>query len=255
MERKEPTLSGITPDKDEIEARQPRNQRRPERPPTTPPTGGSPPGGRQPSSSGPSGLAIFALIVALAALGGSGFLAWKFTQAQDNLVQAEARIADLESRLDVTYDESNQSVEAIQAKLKWADAEIRKLWGVSHDTNRKNIASNSEQIGKLSSELANTKKEASAAQTAAANLKNSLGEVQTAMTALRNSVGTLDEQRKRLQNLEEKLDQVNDRIAQLANLSNRVKTNEEAVAAIDSYRRSINRDLLAIKQQLGQTGP
>ncbi len=255
MERKEPTLSGITPDKDEIEARQPRNQRRPERPPTTPPTGGSPPRGGQPSSSGSSGLAIFALIVALAGLGGSGFLAWKFTQAQETLVQADARIADLERRLDVTYDESNQSVEAIQAKLKWADSEIRKLWGVSYDTNRGNIASNSEQIEKLSGNLASVKNEASAAQTAAANLKKSLGEVQTAMTGLKNSVGTLDEQRKRLQNLEEKLDQVNDRIAQLASLTNRVKINEEAIAAIDSYRRSINRDLLAIKQQLGQTGP
>lgn len=255
MERKEPTLSGITPDKDEIEARQQRNQRRPERPPSTPPPGGSPPPrGGQPSS-GPSGLAIFALIVALAGLGGSGFLAWKFTQAQEVLVQAEMRIADLEGRLDVTYDESNQSVEAIQAKLKWADSEIRKLWGVAHDTNRKNIASNSEQIGKLNSDLASTKKVASAAQSATANLNDSLGEIQTAMTSLRNSVGTLDEQRQRLQNLEEKLDQMNDQVAQLRGLSDRVETNEEAITAIDSYRRSINRDLLAIKQQLGQAGP
>ncbi len=255
MERKEPTLSGITPDKDEIEARQQPSQRRAGRPPTTPPPGGSPPRGSQPSSSGPSGLAIFALIVALAGLGGSGFLAWKFTKAQEVLVQAEMRIADLESRLDVTYDESNQSVEAIQAKLKWADSEIRKLWGVAHDTNRKNIASNSEQIGKLSSNLANVKKEASAAQSAAANLKKSLSEVQNAVTALKTSVGTLDEQRQRLQNLEENLDQLNDQVAQLRGLSDRVKTNEEAITAIDSYRRSINRDLLAIKQQLGQAGP
>ncbi len=255
MERKEPTLSGITPDKDEIEARQRPGQRRSERPPTTPPPGGTPPRGGQPSSSSPSGLAILALIVALAGLGGSGFLAWKFTEAQQSLVQAENRIADLESRLDVTYDESNQSVEAIQAKLKWADSEIRKLWGVSYDTNRKNIAGNTEQIEKLSGELASVKKEASSAQTAAANLKKSLSDVQGAVTALKNSVASLDEQRKRLQNLEEKLDQLDDRVAQLRNLSDRVKTNEEAIAAIDSYRRSINRDLLAIKQQLGQAGP
>lgn len=255
MERKEPTLSGITPDKDEIEARQPRNQRRPERSPTTPPPGGTPPRGGQAPASGPGGLTIIALILALAGLGGSGFLAWKFTQAQQTLGQAEARIADLEQRLDVTYDESSQSVEAIQAKLKWADSEIRKLWGVSYDTNRKNIASNSEQIEKLSSELASVKKETSGAQSAAANLKKSLSEVQSSVTGLKNSVATLDEQRNRLQNLEEKLDQLDDRIAQLRNLSDRVKTNEEAITAIDSYRRSINRDLLAIKQQLGQTSP
>lgn len=255
MERKEPTLSGITPDKDEIEARQPRNQRRSERPPTPPPGGTPPRGGGQAPASGPSGLAIVAVILALAGLGGSGFLAWKFTQAQEVIVQSEARIADLEQRLDVTYDESNQSVEAIQAKLKWADSEIRKLWGVSYDTNRKNIASNSAQLEKLSADLVSVKKEASGVQTAAANLKKSLGEVQSSVTGLKNSVATLDEQRNRLQNLEEKLDQLDDRIAQLRNLGDRVKTNEEAIAAIDSYRRSINRDLLAIKQQLGQTGP
>ena len=48
-------------------------------------------------------------------------------QAQAELAKADARIAQLEKRLDFTDEESSQSVEAIRAKLKWADSEIRKL--------------------------------------------------------------------------------------------------------------------------------
>lgn len=245
MERKEPTLSGIAPDKDEIASRQQRNQRRSERPPTAPPPG--------PPAAGPgNGLVIFALILAVAGLGGSGFLAWKFYQAAQELAQSQGRIANLEERLNITYDESSESVDAIQEKLDWADSEIRKLWGVAYDTNRKNIAANTAQLTTLQRDLASVRQNADSAQGAVEGLKGSLSELQSEVASLKSAVGSVDEQRKRLQNLEEKLDQVNDQLAQLSSLPDRVATNEEAIAAIDAYRHSINRELLDIKEQLSQ---
>lgn len=245
MERKEPTLSGITPDKDEITQPAQRNQRRSGRPPSSPPPG--------PPASGPgNGLVIFALILAVAGLGGSGFLAWKFFEAEQTLVQYQGRIANLEERLDITYDESSESVDAIQEKLEWADSEIRKLWGVAYDTNRKNIASNTEQLNKLQQDLASARKTAGSTQSTVGELRSTLSEVQGEVASLQSAVGSVEEQRKRLQNLEEKLDQVNDQLARVTDLPGRVETNEDAIAAIDSYRRSINRDILAIKEQLGQ---
>lgn len=247
MERKEPTLSGIAPDKDEVVARQQRSANRPPRPPTAPP-----PSGRPPAGGGGSGLAVFALILALIGLGGSGFLAWKFLEAEQELLSSEARIADLERRLDITYDESADSLEAIQAKLQWADSEIRKLWGVSHDTNRGNITRNREQIEALRGELTSARSETGTVKSALEEVTKSVADVRSNLASLKAGVDSVAEHQRRLQNLEESLDRVNDRVAQLMGLPNRVKSNEEAIEAIDAYRRSINRDLLAIKERLGQ---
>ncbi|MDQ2078290.1 hypothetical protein [Marinimicrobium sp. ABcell2] len=252
MERKEPTLSGIAPDKDEIEARQEPKPSGPERPKSARPTGTRPPSPPPPASSGSSALVFVALFLALAGVAGSGYLGWQFYEAEQELAQSEARIADLERRLDVTYDESVDSIEAVQAKLQWADSEIRKLWGVSHDTNRRNINNNREQIEALKTELGTVRGNANSARSAITGLNESLTEVKAAVTSLEGGLGSIDEQRRRLQNLEEQLDQFGDRIAQLSALASRVETNEEAIAAIDSYRRSINRDLMALKDQLAQ---
>ena len=60
----------------------------------------------------------------------------------------------------------------------------------------------------------------------------------------------MEAQGRRLQNLVEELDQLEASLGRVSGLADRVSTNEEAIEAIDSYRRSINRDILAIKEQL-----
>lgn len=264
MERKEPTLSGtIKPEKDEVAARQPRSSapgakgpRRAE-PPTTPPSG-RPPGGS--GGSGGQGLAIAALILALFALGGSGFLAWKWIGAEENLAQANNRIQGLEQRLDITSDQSSEYVEEIQDKLEWADSEIRKLWGVSNDTNRKNIAQNKERIESLQQSLGQVRQTAETASEGIDNLQSSfsdidsrVGELDSALEEVQEQTGSLAEHQQRLQNLVEDVDQLERQLSELDGLAGRVGTNEEAIAAIDSYRRSINRELLEIKERLSSS--
>ena len=264
MERKEPTLSGSAPDSDEIEApqatrpteskasreRPPREGARERpvnaRPRRTPAAAAQPP-------SGSNTLVVVALLLALVGLGGSGYLGWQFYIAEQELVQSQARITDLEGRLDVTYDESVDSIEAVQAKLQWADAEIRKLWGVSHDTNRGNITSNREQIAALKKDLSSVRDDASASRSAVDGLDSSLAKVQASVTQMETSLGDAEgQQQQQLQNVQEQLDQLSDRITQVSGLASRIETNEEAIAAIDAYRRSINRDLMALKAQLAQ---
>ncbi len=266
MERKEPTISGsIKPEKDEVAARQGRPQ-------AGPPNGGSkgskrPPGGGTPPPSGPpkapggqgqpQGLAIAALIIAVAAVGSSGFLAWKWTGAEANLAQANERLETLERRIAITSSESSEYVEEIQDKLEWADSEIRKLWGVSYDTNRKRIAANQEGVEALKRELASVKETASGASQGLSSLRSAfekteqqVSKVNTAVERLQQSSDSVEEQGRRLQNLAEEVDQLETSLGRLSGLSDRVSTNEEAIKAIDSYRRSINRDILAIKEQL-----
>ena len=216
MERKEPTLSGhaSVPERDEpITRRAAVDTSRPSRPQTPAAPAPAP-------SSGTSPLAIIALLLALAGVAIGGFFGWKLTEAQALLQQAEARIADLEGRLSVTSDESSQSLTQVDAKLKWVDSEIRKLWGISNDVNRKAIAANK-------------------------------AAVDDAIAKIDSAVLSIAEQGKRLQDFTEQVDRVDGQLSSLQALQQKVRTNEEAIAAIDAYRRTINRDILELKQRIG----
>lgn len=263
MERKEPTLSGIAPDTDEIEERQvprPEGSKAPRERPARESVGNRPTTARPrrtaaaaaPPAASSNALVIVALLLALIGVGGSAYLGWQFYMAEQELVQSQARITDLERRLDVTYDESVGSIEAVQAKLQWADSEIRKLWGVSYDTNRGNITANREQIAALKKDLESVRGNANASRSALDGLNNSVAQVQASVTELEKGLDAVQGQQQQLQNLREQLDQLSDRLTQVSALASRVETNEEAIAAIDAYRRSINRDLMALKAQLAQ---
>jgi chromosome segregation ATPase len=95
------------------------------------------------SSSKASGLLIFLLLVSFAA---SGYLYYQL-QLSDTIQQdLTARIVDMEGKLSVTDESLSESGAAMQAVLRDHDvkidtnlSEIRKLWGVAYDTNRKAI--------------------------------------------------------------------------------------------------------------------
>lgn len=248
MERKEPTLSGIVAERDEQEHPEPLAS------------------GKQRShsrsepqivheKSGPGFVAVFALLVAIAGLGGSGYLAWMLTESQKTLVAAENRITDLEARLDLNSDQSSATVDEIRDKLDWADSEIRKLWGVSHDTNRKRIAENKEAAAANKRKLDAVEKDAATARAAANNLKREfdteLAQLKTQLQQANQAMKTLTSSADRIESLSLDVQRVMQQMPGLRDLATRVKTNEEAIAAIDAYRRNINRDILQLKQQTG----
>ncbi|MGH1469592.1 MAG: hypothetical protein ACRBCS_00250 [Cellvibrionaceae bacterium] len=253
QDRKEPTFSGIKPESDEVTTH------------SKSASGGAPQASsrnsnnrNQSRSSVPqqpqatkSGLAIFALLVALIGVGVGGFSVWQLQLSQKNLVDAESRIAELEGRLNLTSSESDQSVTAIHEKLKWADSEIRKLWGVSNDKNKKAIKSASDDISKLTSDLKATAANAKAAKEASDSQKASFGtlktltsEQQLVLSQLSDDVAAAKKQLNKLNQLETKINELGNDIPK------RIKTNEEAIQAIDSFRRSANADIQQIKQQM-----
>src|SRR5690625_6143823 len=121
--------------------------------------------------------------------------------AEQQVVQSETRITDVERRLDVTYDESVGSIEAVQAKLQWADSEIRKLWGVSYDTNRGNITANREQIAALKKDLESVRGNANSSRSALDGLNNSVAQVQASVTEVEEGLDAVQGQRQQVQNL------------------------------------------------------
>jgi chromosome segregation ATPase len=269
MERKEPTLTVGALDQDlATPARQTKSAVNPVNPPSpsakaTNASKVRPVSVDQPKPVGGGIVAGLALIVAIAATFGSGYLAWKLQQTQTLLLSADIRLQALESRLDFSNEESSQSVEAISAKLKWADAEIRKLWGVSYDTNRKTIKANSATIKTNSSQLAKIEKQAKAAAKASKSAQTLADTHKLQLASLKKltsddsvrigeALKNLDVQRIRLQDTVDKANKANTDLARLRNdLGARVKNNEEAIEAIDAYRVRMNRELGELKKRAG----
>ncbi|MDO3387093.1 hypothetical protein QWI17_14700 [Gilvimarinus sp. SDUM040013] len=246
MERKEPTLGGISAERDdhhEPVASGASRSRASVEPQVVH------------ESSGPGFVAVFALLLAIAGIGGSGYLAYTLTESQKALVAAQNRITNLEAQLNLNSNESNETVDQIRDKLEWADSEIRKLWGVSHDTNRKRIQANQEAIAANKRTLSSAEKDAASARAATASLKRDveaeLAGLQTQLASAQEAMATLTSSADRIESLSLDVQRVMQQMPGLRGLAARVKTNEEAIAAIDAYRRSINRDILQLKQQLG----
>ncbi len=209
--------------------------------------------------SGPGFTTVLALLLAFAGLGGSGFLAWKFTEAQKQLISAEGRIAGLETRLNLNSDQSTQTVEDIEDKLEWADSEIRKLWGISNDKNKKSIQSNSDKIIRLKRSLKTAETNTSKAQKLTAStklaLESKISVLQDTVNQSTVTITQLEQQSTTNAQLSQELNRIAQQMPGLRSLASRVKTNEEAVTAIDAYRRSINRDILQLKQQIKTATP
>jgi len=266
-DRKEPTISSIVPERDEIATHQQRmgsksahthqtqgkaDKAYPERSPTAAPVARG------------ALLISFTLLLALAGIGLGGFLYWQLTLSQQQLVQSEQRIAVLEKRLELSDDESSQSLTAIRAKLKWADSEIRKLWGVSYDTNRKAIESMQKELAGLQKTLISTIASTRNIQTLAKTHKTQIESIKKRNTErdqrVEKSLATIEIQQQQLKSLSDTTNSVvnlTDKLELKLNklqldLLARVKSNEEALAAIDAYRRNINRDILQLQRQLQQ---
>ncbi|MBB6520935.1 hypothetical protein [Pseudoteredinibacter isoporae] len=206
-----------------------------------------------------SWLAVFAFLLALAAGAAAGYLYWQGQlekqASQAAMSAAEDRIAALEQKLDFSNEESNQSVEAIRAKMKWADSEIRKLWGVAYDRNRKTIDQHKKQLASLDKKLKSAASNASKAATTSAAQADSISKLQSSNeaqeTRLTQAESTLQQRAKDLQNALNDLEAQALQLDQLRNgILERVKQNEEAIESITVYRKTTNRELLNIKKRL-----
>lgn len=243
QDRREPTMNSIKPERDEIAHHQGRPSSKagaasaPRRAPPPPP------------KRFPAGM--LALFIALIACGATGFSYWQLQQTQQVLVVAEKRIASLESQLNITSGESLESLGNVNEKLEWADSEIRKLWGVAYDTNRNTIKANKDDIASVAKLAKDATDGVVSQKSTLAALQALSNEQQLILSKVREDDNLQDMDITKALNLAEQLEQDLKKLG--SDLPGKVAAHEEAIAAIDTFRRSVNADLLKIKQQLGQT--
>ncbi|MFD1218167.1 hypothetical protein [Microbulbifer celer] len=193
------------------------------------------------SGGGSSFLTIVALMLGLAGLGAAGFLYNEGQKTNAELAAAEQRIVQLEKRFEMSGEESAASVEVLGAKVKENLSEIKKLWGVSYDTNRKSIAANKAAAASAKQEVAALSKKVSGVES---GLKK-VAALESELAALKKStVSASRETQDKVGSLERQLNSVR------ADLTARVGANEEAVQSIDTYRRTVNKDLVQLRDAI-----
>lgn len=245
MERREPTFNaGVETSGTSSESNDVRRQAQLERQQAS-----------KPSSSGSSGVAVTALILALAAGGGAGFLGWQLFQSQKALTASNQRIAALEEQLNVNAAGTTQSVEGLGIKINKL-AETQTKLSTDFEASRKALATNIEKVTAQTKDLV--------------ALKQSSGETKNTVSTLKQEVAgnksltdaSLAKLEPTVAQFDQKLDAVNENINKLAldvgnldTIERRLKANEEAIKAIDDFRRTTNREILQLKQQVGGTAP
>lgn len=256
-DRKEPTISPLDVDKEETRARVRATNESPQRPTAKDQNNRRPP----PVSSRPvvvkSPLGPMSLLVSLVALalavGAGAYFLWQFENTKAELAakgtqlkSAEERILALEQRLSLSDDESSQSITVLQANIKENASEIRKLWGVSYDRNRKAIAALEVAVEDLKSGLKTTDGQLSKKLSA---LSTELGnEVKVLTEIIEAQQSVVSKASQSYQQHAEKLNNLSQSISKLeTDLRKRVGANEEAIKAIDAFRVQVNRQLIQLK--------
>ncbi len=239
-------LSGIVPERDErIGQRRtaPVNRERP----------------ASHGNGGTGGVWKVLVIVMLLAITAGGWFGWQQYQQLNTL---QTNFDGLNARLASTDESLSQSGTALQLKineqgeeLKEHWAEIRKLWGISYDRNRKAIADNTKVASSNTDRLANLEKLATAVSEISKQVESdskkivALGGNSLAVSA------EMEDIRLRLQNNADKLASVEQSLGQWRDsVGKRIAKNEEALNAIDAFRRQINQELLQLRKKLSDTG-
>jgi chromosome segregation ATPase len=244
MERKEPTLSGgANNDRDDAPVRRATST-------YDDPRASRAPADYTPSSSSNT-LPAIALVLALIGVAGAGFLGFQLIEAKEIITKDSARIAQLESQLNVTSTESTQSVTALGINLQKVDSEVKKLW----DATKKSNSDHNDKEASLSKNIDATKAEISSAKSDINSLKQDSLAHKASIEDIPPRIDTLDknlaEQRKKVADVAASVNAMLSQVKSAEGLASRITKTEEAIDAIDDNRRTINKDLLQIKQQLG----
>jgi DNA repair exonuclease SbcCD ATPase subunit len=217
-------------------------------------------GGRRRGGAGGDGgssrlLGNTVLVVLMAGLMVAGwFIAEQYQRLQGEaaaLADAKARLEVLEDRLRVTDEALTETGATTSEQINFWESEIRKLWAVTNERNRKWIEDNQKAIAAL-------QQSTSGLDATMRDIRGTLGRHESAFSRQQEVVDQLTAMEVQLQQIvrsqRDLVDRVNAASQSVASLNsglaNRVKETEEAVAAIDAYRLQLNSRLADLERRL-----
>jgi hypothetical protein len=235
----------------------------------------------QPPKSTGNGLMASSVLIILVLL--SGFLSWSVFNQQQTISQLELELADtvnfitaskllmarFEGELSDTGAEVAQSGSSATKKLAFLDSEMRKLWGVAGDRNKKAIAENKQIASELLSAMTELTKEQAgfASQMKVGNKK--LLDIGVSVAALDIASKSLLEDAKKLgvqvsnntgdmaitrQVLDDELILIKEIVStsppELQGLQADMAENKLAIASIDANRGQLNARIVSLEKSI-----
>lgn len=213
-------------------------------------------------SSGGTGRQIGMNFIMAILLGGLVLAGWFIANQQQMLAEEQSRLSDasqrlqkLENRLSATDSALSQGGQDTKQQINLWESEIRKLWAVSNERNKKWIEGNQAAVKKLNGSL-------NGIVASNRDLKAAVGRHETAFAqqqTLVDSLASLELQMQQIvrgqRDLVDKVNGANQSVASLkASIANKVDDNAEAIASIDAYRVALNSRLADIERRLGGIG-
>ena len=181
---------------------------------------------------------LFISLLGLINLGGLVILGlWFFNASgyqQETGQSFVQRISFLEEEISSMKAVNEESIDSLEEQTKFIDKEIRKLWDLSNKRNRKNIDSLTIQLTEVKAsfeKLFKSNNSILAKQRARALEIAKLEKVQSDLKIKLTSLDALSE---------------------TSDISEKLKSQEEAIAAFDAYRKQVNRTLLELEEKLDE---
>ena len=179
---------------------------------------------------------LFISLLGLINLGGLVLLGlWFFNASgyqQETGQSFVQRISFLEEEISSIKAVNKESIDSLEEQTKFIDKEIRKLWDLSNKRNRKNIDSLTIQLTE--------------AKTSFEKLFKSNNSILAKQRARALEIAKLE---KVQADLKIKLTNLN-ALSESSDISEKLKSQEEAIAAFDAYRKQVNRALLELEEKL-----
>ena len=179
---------------------------------------------------------LFTAALGVINLGGLVLLFFWFFNTSGNQQQAGEsfieRISTMEESLSKQELQNQEIIESAEQDVKFINKEIRKLWDLSNKKNRKEIGNNIKALKDLNEQLDQLTKKI-----------NSLGAKQRARDL-------------EFAKLEKSQDNLKIKIADVAPSSDgsvvdeRLASQEEAIQAMDAYRKQVNKTLMSLQRQI-----
>jgi len=179
---------------------------------------------------------LFISLLGLINLGGLVILGlWFFNASgyqQETGQSFVQRISFLEEEISSMKAVNEESTDSLEEQTKFIDKEIRKLWDLSNKRNRKNIDSLTIQLTEV--------------KTSFEKLFKSNNSILAKQRARALEIAKLE---KVQADLKIKLTNLN-ALSESSDISEKLKSQEEAIAAFDAYRKQVNRALLELEEKL-----
>ena len=197
-------------------------------------------------------LALAVLAAGLAAAG------WFIANQQRLLTEEQLRVADANTRIEALEDRLRMTDQVLSEtdaetgeQIDFWESEIRKLWTISNERNRKWIQDNQRL-------LQSQKKTLQALDSTDKSLKSTVARHEKALgrqQEVADQLAAIELQLQRvLRGQRDLVDKVNAAAQTVAGMDSSVDDHEQAIAAIDSYRRQFNTRLVDIEQRLDELG-